>query len=104
MTNMWAATVQEGTLLEATNRKQLWNREDLEYVVQHTDFETDEQLALATGRTLYAIWSIQHRIAAGELTMESIAEQFAPKPVIVRDMCPGCFTELSPAGACIGFC
>jgi hypothetical protein len=46
------------TLPVATEHRETWVREDLEFVQMFTD-ERDEDLALALGRTLYAIRSIR---------------------------------------------
>ncbi len=97
--SLWAHRVQEGTLLDATQRNQRWTREALEYVVTHTDTESDEELAFATGRTLYAIWAVQHRIATGDLTMESIAIEFATPAAPAT--CPRCWTVPAASGDCL---
>ena len=63
MTNTTNTRAQARTTRSADANGERWTREDLEFVVAFTDTERDEDLAIALGRTLYAIWNIQHRLA-----------------------------------------
>lgn len=58
----WATRVQSDTVSYATENGAPWERDDLMFVAEMTGVETDEDIAYATGRTLYAIWAITHRI------------------------------------------
>ncbi len=95
-----AHRTQASTLEGASHRYQRWTREELEYVVTHTDVVKDEDLAVELGRTYFAMWSIQHRVRAGDITLASIAERFDVKPVEL-DLCPACFTERAKSGDCL---
>lgn len=58
----WAERTQGVTLVTATERGERWTRDDLEFVVAMTETERDEDIAVALGRTLFAIWNIQFRL------------------------------------------
>jgi len=58
----WAQARQGATLVTADSWGERWTRDDLEFVREFTATERDEDLAYALGRTLYALWAIQHRI------------------------------------------
>lgn len=53
---------QQRTLATADKWGQPWTCADVDYIMAHTDSMTDEQLATGLGRTLAAIWNMQHRI------------------------------------------
>lgn len=61
-TNTWAARIEQDTLANATNAGDRWTLDDVQFVVAFTDDVKDEELALALGRSLYAVWAIQNRI------------------------------------------
>lgn len=67
MTETWAARVESNTLATAEHHREPWTRDEIEFVVTFTDVERDEDIAYALGRSLYAVWAIQHRIRSGEL-------------------------------------
>ena len=69
--------IEQNPLLEATEHRQPWSNEDLEFVIEMTDVETDEDIALALGRTLYALWAIQHRIKSGDLVLDEARKREA---------------------------
>lgn len=60
--NTSTARSQARTLETAENRRTLWTLSDLEFVAEFTD-DRDEDLAVATGRTLYAISDIRRVLA-----------------------------------------
>lgn len=70
--NDWTARNETVTLANATNAYDAWTYDDVNFVVAFTDDTTDVDLALALGRSLFAIWAIQHRVrtegAAGVLS------------------------------------
>jgi hypothetical protein len=63
----WAARVEGATLVTADHHRETYTRDELELIVAFTDDATDEEIAYALGRSLYAIWSIQARIRSGEI-------------------------------------
>lgn len=65
MTN-WAERIEGETLVVADAHRESWTTEDVDFVRAFTDDATDEEIAYALGRSLYAIWSIQSRIRSGE--------------------------------------
>ena len=58
----WYARTQEATKANADANGLPWTSEDVDLVIAFTDDVTDEDIALATGRTLAAVWNIQHRV------------------------------------------
>lgn len=61
-TNASSLASQDRTLADASNWGETWTVEDVEFVVEFTDDVKDEELALTLGRSLYAIWALQHRV------------------------------------------
>jgi hypothetical protein len=59
---LWARRTQDRTLVTAHAKGERWERDDLELVSMFTDTVTDELLALVLGRSLFALWAIQHRM------------------------------------------
>ena len=97
-TNTWAAETQSTTLITADHYREPWSREELEFVREFTEVDTDEDLAVALGRSLYAIWNIQHRMRNGE-TVDMIYRR--PRERRATTTCMSCFTEVSFAGTCL---
>lgn len=62
-----SARIEGETLVTADNHRESYTRDELEMIVAFTDDATDEEIAYALGRSLYAIWSIQSRIRRGEI-------------------------------------
>ena len=58
----WAKRRQGETLVVAEHAGERWTVEDLDLVVMFTDEVSDVELATTVGRSLYAIWAIQHRL------------------------------------------
>ena len=65
----WAARVEATTLITADHHRETWTREEIELVMAFTDDATDEEIAVTLGRSLFAVWSIQHRIRSGDLNV-----------------------------------
>lgn len=61
MTN-YSAPVQARTLVTADAHRERWTKDEIEFVVEMTEIERDEDIAIALGRSLYAIWNLQHRV------------------------------------------
>src|ERR1044072_4440779 len=92
----WATTVQGKTLVTADNHRERWTRDELEFVAGMTDEEQDAAIATALGRSLYSIWSIQHRLRHDGL--EAVLERMqdpAPAPT-----CPTHHIRLTALGEC----
>lgn len=58
----WYRATQDATLAFADAHREPWARDDLEFVIEMTDVESDEDIAYALGRSLASIWAITHRI------------------------------------------
>lgn len=99
MTNDWATTKQGATSVVATNHGEAWTPDDVEFVAANTESMTDEQLAYETGRTLYSIWSIQHRLANGEYDADAARRAYAARTRVVPT-CPTCYVQLPATGVC----
>lgn len=98
MANEWAAKVQGTTLVTADAHRERWTRDEVEFVVAMTDGERDEDIALALGRSLYAVWNLQHRVrtlgVAGVLTRDEQAQAREVR------LCPTHSIALTAMGAC----
>lgn len=92
---VWAAKVQGETLVTADHANERWTREELEYVVTHTDDERDADIALALGRSLFALWAIQHRLRSEGV--EGVMARFAKRVVAT---CPTHHLALTAMGDC----
>lgn len=101
---MHATTIahQANAKAQAENDGETWSSEDIAFVAEFTDTESDADLALALGRTLYALWAIQHRIANGDVCPSPTERRVAMKgaPLVGQALCEGCFTFVTPAGTC----
>lgn len=97
--NVSTLKAQGRTLVTADHARELWTRDEIEFVVAMTNDERDEDIAIALGRSLYALWAIQYRIrregVAGVL-MRGDAAQTAP---VVRT-CATHHIALTATGAC----
>lgn len=65
MITEWTRRTQSATRQTATRNGEGWTSADLEFVTTFAGEATDAELALAMGRTLYAIQTMRHAIAAG---------------------------------------
>ena len=79
-TNKYSLRTQELTLITADAWGESWSRDDLELVVAFTDTVTDEDLAITLGRSLYAVWSVQHRLRANGFDVAPLVTRRAPRP------------------------
>lgn len=66
--DVWTETHQRVTLDNATKWGEGWTSRDLEFVVAFTDSASDTEIALALGRTLFAVQSVQVAIRHGRRT------------------------------------
>lgn len=65
MITEWTRRTQSATRQTATRNGEGWTSADLEFVTAFAGTTTDADLAMAMGRTLYAIQTVRHAIAAG---------------------------------------
>src|SRR5690349_115349 len=91
----WAHRVQDGTLVTADHHRERWTPDEIEFVVEMTDDERDEDIALALGRSLYAVWALQHRVRTEGV--EGVMRRPARRVVAT---CPTHHIALTPTGAC----
>lgn len=68
MITEWTNRTQRATLATATRNGEGWTSADLAFVTAFAPDTTDADIALALGRTLYAIQTIRHAIDAGRAT------------------------------------
>ena len=64
----WTRRTQRVTLANATRNGEGWTSNDLAFVTAFGGEVPDAELAIALGRTLFAIQTIRHAIAAGRAT------------------------------------
>lgn len=62
----WTDRTQRATLANATRNGEGWTTRELEFVTAFRDEATDAEIALALGRTLYAVQTIAKAIDAGK--------------------------------------
>lgn len=65
MTTEWTRRTQAATREQARRNREGWTSADLELVTASAGEVTDAELAFATGRTLFAVQTIKHAVAAG---------------------------------------
>lgn len=63
--NTYAANAQSRTLAEAENNGEGWTQFEIDMLIEYTDKETDETLALTLGRTLWAVVAKQYELRNG---------------------------------------
>lgn len=63
----WGREVQATTIATATKWGEVWTTSDLEMVEAFADLP-DAEVAIALGRTLFAIQTIKHAIRAGRVS------------------------------------
>jgi hypothetical protein len=78
----WYERTQGATKACAESNGLPWDASDVETVIAFTDIDTDEDIALALGRTLAAVWNIQHRMRTEGVT--ALREAYAPR--VERDV------------------
>lgn len=66
--DVWTETHQRETLANAVKWGEGWTSHDLEFVTAFTDVASDTEIAIALGRTLFAIQSVQVAIRHGRRT------------------------------------
>lgn len=64
----WTQRNQQATLAQAQKWGEGWTSQDLEFVIAFTDVASDTEIALALGRTLYSVQSVQVAIRHGRRT------------------------------------
>ena len=62
----WTRRTQETTRVGATRNGDGWTTQDLAFVTAFAPTTTDADIAIALGRTLFAIQTIRHAIDAGK--------------------------------------
>lgn len=75
----WYERVQGATATVAEHNGEAWESSDIDLVLAFTDEVTDEEIAVATGRTLASIWAIQHRVR--QEGAESVRKAYARQSV-----------------------
>jgi hypothetical protein len=91
----WYERVQGATSNVATANGEAWDAESIETVIAFTDDVTDEELAITLGRTLAAVWNIQHRLRSEGV--DTVRRAYAP------NVLPTCATHhiaLTATGEC----
>lgn len=66
--DVWTETHQRETLAHAVKWGEGWTSHDLEFVTAFTDVASDTEIALALGRSLFAVQSVQVAIRHGRRT------------------------------------
>ncbi len=89
-TSTWAARKQGTTLVTADAHGEAWEQDDVELVIAFTDDVRDEELAVTLGRSLYAIWAIQHRIRTEGV--DCVRGAYAPRVDPVRPLSTRTYT------------
>lgn len=89
---------QGNTLITADNAGERWTRDELELVVAFTDDTRDEDIAITLGRSLYAIWAIQHRLR--NEGVEGVLERDLRRDAAPAPTCASHFVVLLPTGDC----
>lgn len=64
----WTLSHQQATLFSASNWGEGWTSRDIDFVIAFQDSASDTELALALGRTLFAVQSIKNAIRHGRRT------------------------------------
>jgi len=100
MSNEWASTTQGRTLVTADAHGEAWTPDDVEFVAAFTDDVSDEELATTLGRSLYAIWAIQHRLRTSGFDADAARRAWNARLAPVVATCPRCFLALPATGAC----
>lgn len=75
----WTQRVQRETLETATKWGEGWTLADIEFVFAFTDVATDQELAHATGRSLYSVQTIQRMYRDGKRLAALRANANAPR-------------------------
>lgn len=94
----WYARTQGATKECAESNGLPWDSESVDMVITFTDTVTDEDLALATGRTLSAIWAIQHRVRHEGVV--AVRQAYAPHVARVVPTCDVHRIALTALGEC----
>lgn len=93
----WYARQQGATLLEAEHRGEPWSADEIETVITFTDVDTDAEIALALGRTMAAVWNIQHRLRTEGAPAVRASYANPARPVAT---CPTHHIALTATGDC----
>lgn len=98
-----SAKSQGRTLPVATHHYEAWSPSEVELVLAFTDEATDEEIAITLGRSLYAVWNLQHRLKVGAFDFAAMRDIARRSATTTRPQCGVCFTEIPTAGTC-GVC
>lgn len=99
-TNAWAAAAQGGTLALADHWGEEWTADEVELVAAFTDDVTDEELALTLGRSLYAIWAMQHKLRTTGFDFDAARRRERARAVVAPPTCPTHHLALTAMGTC----
>lgn len=94
----WYARTQAATKAEADANGLPWTSDDIDTVIAFTDIDTDEAIARATGRTLAAVWNIQHRVRTEGVV--AVRRAYAPSLTAPARTCPTHNIALTATGDC----
>lgn len=98
-----SAKAQGRTLPLASHHRETWTPDEVEFVLAMTDEERDEDIAVALGRSLYAVWNLQHRLRTGTFDFAEMKRLAQRNAVAVVATCPTCHVEVPKTGVC-DFC
>lgn len=94
----WYERTQGATKAEADANGLPWDGESVDTVIAFTDEVTDEELALTLGRTLSAVWAIQHRMRTEGVV--ALRAAYAPIAERVVPTCDAHHIALAANGTC----
>lgn len=86
----WAQRVQSDCKASADHNGERWTTDEVRYIAEHTDVERDEDMAKELGRTLFAVWNLQHRLRTEGV--EGVLESFAREAAQVRPLSERVYT------------
>lgn len=94
----WYARQQGATSNLAVHSGEAWTADEIETVIAFTDDTTDADIALALGRTMAAVWNIQHRLRTDGVN--GVRAAYAPDTRRTVAVCPTHCITLTATGDC----
>lgn len=91
---------QDDSLRFAEAHCQPWTPDEVEFVIEFTDSTIDADIAVALGRTLYAVENLQHRLRTNGVDFERARVRQAFEPLPQAPTCGSCFVQLPATGVC----
>lgn len=91
----WYDRQQGATVALAEHNGEHWSADEIETVIAFTDDTTDAEIALALGRTMAAVWNIQHRLRVEGV--DTVRRAYAPR---VTPTCGVHHIALTATGDC----